>query len=515
MDPITKHHYDNIRNNTVIRNEDGTTSTVKTVIMGDGEREYLIPTIWDGEELSAEDAFDRAMAAETEWPSMPAGEAGVKRLEEVDLAIHEGFTDTTSPEEAEKIVLRGADYPNRGIMGTQMSPRPETRPEIKISYDDADDIERLVWAEARGEGVEGRNAVRGTVFNRLASSRFPNTVSELLTEDQFEPIRDYGDVKSIPIPKEALEQGRAEFADYYQLGEDASGGRTFFQNTETTAERGTEFSGPDPMVIGKHTFTRGYEGQEPVLDTNFSHNISVVDPEYDVASAAGFALGGLSLADATKGITTQEGRKMAKKKFQLDVSTADPDGDGNMTQMERIQAEATQKAAVESGDADLDDAGTAVGMNCGGMMLPDEDIDPVSGNPVPLGSNPENVRDDLPAMLSQDEYVLPAHVVKWHGLKHIQEMQMEAETGLMGLHMDGLIGGQEYEPEEGSEEDTIEDLAEGEELDGDDVLSEDMNVETPVVEVEDELDDLEYEDVPEESALPGMMKKQKYAFIIS
>jgi len=26
---------------------------------------------------------------------------------------------------------------------------------------------------------------------------------------------------------------------------------------------------------------------------------------------------------------------------------------------------------------------------------------------------------------------------------------------------------------------------------------------------------LEYEDVPEESALPGMMKKQKYAFIIS
>ena len=240
-----------------------------------------------------------------------------------------------------------------------------------------------------------------------------------------------------------------------------------------------------------------------------------MDPEYDVASAAGFALGGLSLADATKGITTQEGRKMAKKKFQLDVSTADPDGDGNMTQMERIQAEATQKAAVESGDADLDDAGTAVGMNCGGMMLPDEDMDPVSGNPVPLGSNPENVRDDLPAMLSQDEYVLPAHVVKWHGLKHIQEMQMEAETGLMGLHMDGLIGGQEYEPEEGSEEDTIEDLAEGEELDGDDVLSEDMNVETPVVEVEDELDDLEYEDVPEESALPGMMKKQKYAFIIS
>lgn len=397
----------------------------------------------------------------------------------------------------------------------ETSTRPQQRPKTVLTYEDLQNIERVVWAEARGEGVDGRNAVRGVILNRLASDRFPDTVEGVLSPDQFEPVKTYGSISDIPAPQEELDANFAELTDYIQLGDDAVDGRTFFQNAETTQARGTGFSGPDPMVVGKHTFTRGYEGQEPVLDTNFSHNISVVDPEYDVASAAGFALGGLSLADATKGITTQEGRKMAKNKFQLDVSTADPDGDGNMTQMERIQAEATQKAAVESGDADLDDAGTAVGMNCGGMMLPDEDMDPVSGNPVPLGSNPENVRDDLPAMLSQDEYVLPAHVVKWHGLKHIQEMQMEAETGLMGLHMDGLIGGQEYEPEEGSEEDTIEDLAEGEELDGDDVLSEDMNVETPVVEVEDELDDLEYEDVPEESALPGMMKKQKYAFIIS
>jgi hypothetical protein len=134
-----------------------------------------------------------------------------------------------------------------------------------------------------------------------------------------------------------------------------------------------------------------------------------------------FALGGLSLGDATKGITTQEGRKMAKKKFQLDPSKADANGDGDMTQLEKTQAEAEQKAAIEAGDVDLDVADEAVGMNCGGMMAPEEMLDPVSGNPVPLGSNPENVRDDIPAMLSQDEYVLPAHVVKWHGLKHIQE----------------------------------------------------------------------------------------------
>ena len=32
--------------------------------------------------------------------------------------------------------------------------------------------------------------------------------------------------------------------------------------------------------------------------------------------------------------------------------------------------------------------------------------DPVSGNDVPMGSLPEEVRDDVPAMLSEGEYVM-------------------------------------------------------------------------------------------------------------
>ena len=85
-------------------------------------------------------------------------------------------------------------------------------------------------------------------------------------------------------------------------------------------------------------------------------------------------------------------------------------------------------------------------MNCGGymgggMMSADVivGIDPVSGNEIPVGSDAENVRDDIPAMLSEEEYVLPANVVKWHGLKHIQEMHDEASMGLMSMAMDGLV----------------------------------------------------------------------------
>jgi hypothetical protein len=384
--------------------------------------------------------------------------------------------------------------------------RPMARPTTEIPYEEIEKIERLVWKEARGEGVEGRNAVRGVILNRLASDRFPDSVDGILTADEFEPIREYGSALDIPVPDEDLASQMAEFTDYVQLGEDAVDGRTFFQNLDTTKSRGTSFDGPDPLEIGSHTFTRGYKDQEPVLDTNFSHDVVVTYPDEEMASLSGFAMGGLSLGDATKGITTQEGEKMAKKKFQLDPSKTDPNGDGMMTEMEKVQAEAEQKAAVESGDVELDEADEAIGMNCGGMMAPDEMMDPVSGNDVPLGSSPENVRDDIPAMLSQDEYVLPAHVVKWHGLKHIQDMQSEAEMGLMGMDMMGLIGGQELDEEEPEVE---------EETSSDDISEEDIDVETPMVEVKDELDDLEYEEVPEESALPGMMKKQKYAFIMS
>ena len=52
-------------------------------------------------------------------------------------------------------------------------------------------------------------------------------------------------------------------------------------------------------------------------------------------------------------------------------------------------------------------------------------------------------------MISEGEYVLPANVVKWHGLKHIMDMQSEAEMGLMSMYDTGLI---QYTDEEGAEE---------------------------------------------------------------
>lgn len=388
--------------------------------------------------------------------------------------------------------------------------RPQARPLTELPYSDIEKIEKIVWAEARGESLEGRDAVRGVILNRLASDRFPDTVEEVLNSSEFEPIETYGSIADIPAPQEDLENQVQEFVDYIQLGEDAVDGRTFFQNTSTTEGRGTDFTGPDAVTIGNHTFTRGYEGQEPVMDTNFSHNIIVTYPEVAEAnffSASELALGGLMVA--RKGIETEEGHEMANKKFQIDEDKADIDNNNEITPYERRRAEAIQKAMADDPEADEKPKMYHGGMPCDceeGMMGP---VDPVSGNPIPVGSNANEVRDDIEVMLSQGEYVLPADVVKWHGLKHIMDMQEEAKMGLMAMDAMGLIAEVDMsEPEESdSEEETME-TPEGNEVE---MASMEVSEEEPEV---NETEEYQESDYSTKTSMFGMMKKPKVAFIV-
>ena len=388
------------------------------------------------------------------------------------------------------------------------SPRPKLRPKTELPYDDIEKIERVVWAEARGEGVEGRDAVRAVILNRLASERFPDTVDEILTASEFEPVRTYGSISEIPAPEDDLNVQLTEFVDYVQLGEDAVDGRTFFQNTGKTKKRGSKFEGPDPIIIGSHTFYRGYEGQEPVYDTNFSHNVEVTYPEY---ASSGFALGGLAVA--RKGITTKEGYEMADKQFQLDEDEADINNDGNLSTYEKTRGEAVQKATKEEDEID---------MYHGGMMEP---VDPVSGNPIPIGSSAEEVRDDIEINISQGEYVLPADVVKWHGLEKIMMLQEEAKMGLMAMDAMGLIPAVEAEEQEGE----VCPKCDGEGCDHcndtgyhteEEETPEGNKVEEATVEVSEEEPEVreteEYaeSDYSKKTSMYGMVKKPKFTFIV-
>ena len=79
----------------------------------------------------------------------------------------------------------------------------------------------------------------------------------------------------------------------------------------------------------------------------------------------------------------------------------------------------------------------------GGLMDEGGSIDPVSGNDVPTGSTQEEVRDDIPAQLSEGEFVLPADVVRYHGLEKIMELRDEAKAGLQKMEDMGQMGNAE------------------------------------------------------------------------
>lgn len=79
----------------------------------------------------------------------------------------------------------------------------------------------------------------------------------------------------------------------------------------------------------------------------------------------------------------------------------------------------------------------------GGLMDEGGTVDPVSGNEVPVGSTQEEVRDDIPAQLSEGEFVLPADVVRYHGLDKIMALRDEAKAGLQRMEDMGQMGNSE------------------------------------------------------------------------
>ena len=79
----------------------------------------------------------------------------------------------------------------------------------------------------------------------------------------------------------------------------------------------------------------------------------------------------------------------------------------------------------------------------GGLKDEGGTVDPVSGNDVPPGSTQEEVRDDIPAQLSEGEFVFPADVVRYIGLGNLMRMRQEAKMGLKLMDQMGQMGNSE------------------------------------------------------------------------
>jgi len=76
----------------------------------------------------------------------------------------------------------------------------------------------------------------------------------------------------------------------------------------------------------------------------------------------------------------------------------------------------------------------------GGLEQDGGTQDPVSGNKVPIGSAQVEVRDDIPAMLSEGEFVFPADVVRFIGLEKLMQIRQEAKAGLKRMEDMGQMG---------------------------------------------------------------------------
>jgi hypothetical protein len=84
----------------------------------------------------------------------------------------------------------------------------------------------------------------------------------------------------------------------------------------------------------------------------------------------------------------------------------------------------------------------------GGMMQEGGTVDPVSGNDVPVGAMQEEVRDDIPAQLSEGEFVFPADVVRFIGLERLMMMRQAAKEGLSKMEDMGQMSNADEATEE-------------------------------------------------------------------
>jgi len=76
----------------------------------------------------------------------------------------------------------------------------------------------------------------------------------------------------------------------------------------------------------------------------------------------------------------------------------------------------------------------------GGLKDEGGEIDEASGNRVPIGGTKEGVRDDIPANVSEGEFIFPADVVRYHGLDKMMALRQEAKMGLKQMESMGQMG---------------------------------------------------------------------------
>lgn len=103
----------------------------------------------------------------------------------------------------------------------------EKKYKYSLSETDYEVLLKIVQAEAGNEDEEGKMLVAGVVLNRVDSSRFPNTVSEVVMQHengvyQFSPVAN-GTYQRVKVSSETVYA-----VEKVLMGEDLTGGALYF-----------------------------------------------------------------------------------------------------------------------------------------------------------------------------------------------------------------------------------------------------------------------------------------------
>lgn len=95
-----------------------------------------------------------------------------------------------------------------------------------------------------------------------------------------------------------------------------------------------------------------------------------------------------------------------------------------------------------------------------GTPNPIKGVDPVSGNEIPVGSTAKEVRDDIPANLSEGEMVMAADIVRYYGVQFFEDLRDNAKMAYAKMEAEGRMGGEPMIENMGDDDIglTIEDL---------------------------------------------------------
>ena len=110
-------------------------------------------------------------------------------------------------------------------------------------------LTRLVYGEARGEPYQGMVAVAATVLNRVADSRFPNTIAGVIYQSGAYTCVSDGQINLSPN-----EQSKKAAQDAIN-GWDPTYGCIYYFNPSTATSKWI-WSRPQVLTIGKHIFCK-------------------------------------------------------------------------------------------------------------------------------------------------------------------------------------------------------------------------------------------------------------------